>query len=112
MERTMISDAKGSTVDPRLRVLFLVGAAVGIFVLPRLWMAATAAALLAVAWLAVGLPPRRLVRQVYKLIPFGLFIVGSYALTREDPAIDRWVAFHGLKINVGGAAIGLLMITR
>jgi len=26
-----------SSVDPRLRVLFLIAAAVGIFVLPRIW---------------------------------------------------------------------------
>src|SRR5207245_966119 len=95
-----------------LRVLFLVGAAVGIFMLPRVWMAAMAAAVLAVLWIAVGLPPRRLARQVYKLIPFTLFILGSYALTKEDAAIDRWIEFHGIKLNMGGAAIGLLMVLR
>ena len=63
-----------SAIDPRLRVLFLVAAAVGIFLLPRIWMAATAAGVLSLAWLLVGLPPKRLVRQFYKLMPFGLFI--------------------------------------
>jgi hypothetical protein len=75
-------------------------------------MAATAAATLAVLWLVVGLPARKLVRQIYKLLPFGLFIVGSYALTKEDPSIDRWVQLWRIKINLGGAAIGLLMIAR
>ena len=101
-----------SNVDPRLRVLFLIAAAVGIFLLPRLWMAATAAGVLSAAWLAVGLPPKRLLRQYYKLVPFGLFIVGSYALTKEDAAVDRWVHWHGIAVNLGGAAIGVLMIVR
>src|SRR5437868_14298786 len=101
-----------TSIDPRLRVLFLIAAAVGIFVLPRIWMAAAAAGLLSVAWLAVGLPPKRLVRQYYKLIPFGLFIVGSYALTKEDAGVDRWIHWHGVAVNLGGAAIGLLMIVR
>src|SRR5437667_442429 len=60
MERAMKS---ASSIDPRLRVLFLVGAAVGIFMLPRVWMAAMAAAVLAVLWIAVGLPPARLLRR-------------------------------------------------
>ena len=72
-----------SAIDPRLRVLFLVAAAVGIFLLPRVWMAATAAGVLAVAWLVVGLPPKRLLRQIYKLVPFTVFIVASYTLTKE-----------------------------
>ncbi|MGZ3438530.1 MAG: CbiQ family ECF transporter T component, partial [Polyangia bacterium] len=100
------------SIDPRVRVLFLIASAIGIFVLPRVWMAATAAGVLSIAWLAVGLPPRRLVRQYYKLIPFGLFIVGSYALTRESETVDRWVHWHGIGVNLGGAAIGLLMILR
>ncbi len=101
-----------SAIDPRLRVLFLVGAAIGIFFMPRIWMVATAAGVLAVVWLAVGLPPRRLLRQVYKLVPFALFIVASYALTRQDATVDRWIHFHGVKINVGGATVGLLMVVR
>src|SRR5213595_3542455 len=109
MERTMKS---ASSIDPRLRVLFLVGTAVAIFMLPRVWMAATAAGVLAALWLLVGLPPARLGRQLYKLIPFGVFIVASYALTKEDASVDRWIEFHGLKLNLGGAAIGVLMILR
>src|SRR5438132_10082926 len=109
MERAMKS---ASSIDPRLRVLFLVGTAVGIFLLPRVWMAATAAGILAVLWIACGLPPKRLARQVYKLIPFTLFILGSYALTKEDAGIDRWIELHGIKLNLGGAAIGLLMVLR
>ncbi len=104
------------TIDPRLRVLFLVGAAVAIFLLPRVWMAGAAAGALAAAWLAVGLPPRRLARQVYKLVPFALFIVASYALTKEDAAVDRWARvalgpWH-VPINLGGAAVGALMVLR
>ena len=77
-------------------MLFLIAAAVGIFLIPRVWMAGVAAGVLAIAWLLVGLPPKRLVRQIYKLIPFTIFIVGSYALTKEDGAVDRWVHWHGL----------------
>lgn len=104
------------TIDPRLRVLFLVSAAVGIFLLPRVWMAATAATLLALLWVLVGLPPSRLWRQIYKLLPFSLLIVGSYALTRSDPLLDRWIRLPlgpwELPVNAGGAALGLLMVLR
>src|SRR6185369_10321149 len=54
----------------------------------------------------------RLLRQYYKLIPFALFIVGSYALTKESAEVDRWVHWHGIAVNLGGAAIGVLMIVR
>src|ERR1700745_3172628 len=105
-----------SSIDPRLRVAFLIASAVGIFLLPRIWVAAAAAGALSIAWLVVGLPPRRLVRQYYKLIPFTVFIVGSYAFTREDAAGDRWgewrILGHALPVSLGGAAVGALMIVR
>ena len=74
-----------SAIDPRLRVLFLIASAVGIFLMPRLWMAATAAAVLAVAWL-VGRAAAEAARCGSSTSSFRstLFIVGSYALTRED----------------------------
>ena len=45
-------------------------------------------------------------------MPFALFIVASYALTRQDATVDRWIHFHGVKINLGGATVGLLMVVR
>src|SRR3954451_1181448 len=107
----MTSESSPS-IDPRLRVLFLVASAVGIFLLPRIWMAATAAGVLSIAWLLVGLPPKRLLRQYYKLIPFAVFIIGSSALTKESAEVDRWIRWHGVGVNLGGAAIGVLMIVR
>ncbi|MCC6558105.1 MAG: hypothetical protein IT372_34590 [Polyangiaceae bacterium] len=77
------------SVDPRLRVLYLVAIAIGVFFLRELWQIGALLALQAALWLTVGLPPRRLPRQVLKLWGFALFILASYAFTAEDPALDR-----------------------
>ena len=78
-------------VDPRLRVVYLVLVAVGVFLLRR-WE--TVGALLAaqiVLWLGLSLGVRRLVRQVTKLWGFALFVLVSYALTADAPEVDRWI---------------------
>src|SRR5690242_5388734 len=71
-------------------------------------------ALQAMLWLAVGLPPRRLLRAVGKLWGFALFVLISYALTRESPEIDRWIAIGSWHqaINVGALPIAALMLMR
>lgn len=100
-------------IDPRLRVLYLVAVAVGVFFLkdPRLACGLLAAHV--VAWLALGLGVRLLLRAAWKLWGFVAFVSISYALTAEDPAIDRWLTLHGhLRINLGGLAVGALMIVR
>src|SRR4051812_31501655 len=103
-------------IDPRLRVLYLVGVAVGVFFIKPLWGVAIAAVAQAVMWLAVGLPPRRLARNIFKIWPFAAFIIASYALTAEDASVDRWthVALFGLSIpiNSGGALLGARMVVR
>ena len=105
-----------SDVDPRLRVLFLVGTAVGIFFLPRLWMVGAALGAMIVLALAVGIPPKRVLRQIWKLWGLTAFLVASYALTRESPEVDRWVhvpiGSWTLALNTGGALVGLLMVLR
>ena len=62
-------------MDPRLRVLYLVGVAIGVFFLRQPWQLGALAASQAILWLILGLPPRRLVRQVTKLWGFAAFIV-------------------------------------
>ena len=69
-----------------------------------------------VLWFVVGYAPSRLARQVGKLWGFALFVLASYALTSEADDVDRWVhvrvATMDLKLNVGGALQGALMIGR
>ena len=104
------------SLDPRLRVLYLAAIAVGIFFLRGLVPITIVLAAQAGLWFVVGLPPRRLLRQVMKLWGFAAFIIASYALTREDPLVDRWVHFEvwktSLAINAGGALVGLAMVLR
>jgi hypothetical protein len=105
-----------SRIDPRLRVLYLLSVASGVFVFHRLWVIGAIAGAQCVLWLAVGLPPRRLLRQITKLWFFTLFIVASYALTSEDPATDQWVKVHVLSwavpLNAAGALAGVAMVLR
>ena len=103
-------------VDPRARVVYLVAIAIGVFLVRAPLLVAALAASQALAWLAVGLGWRRLARQFKKLLGFALFIVGSYALTAEDPATDRWVRVHlhwfDVPINTTGAILGVAMVLR
>jgi hypothetical protein len=106
------------SIDPRLRVVYLAAVAVGVFFLKRPWQSELLVAVQALLWLAVGLGPRRLLRQVIKLWGFALFISVSFALTSEDPETDRWVAVQllgwqlPLKLNATGAVLGALMVLR
>lgn len=103
-------------MDPRLRVVYLIAVAVGVFFLRAPWQLGALAASQAVLWLVLKLGVRRLVRQVTKLWGFAAFIVASYALTADDPATDRWVPVHlgGFTVNLNavGAITGGLMILR
>jgi hypothetical protein len=104
------------TLDPRLRVLYLAAVAVGV-VLVRAPIAVAAVVIVQLGlWLAVGLPARRLARQLGKLLGFAAFLIGSYALTADTPATDRWIELHlagvGLQVNVGGAITGGLLVLR
>jgi energy-coupling factor transporter transmembrane protein EcfT len=109
---------KPRTLDPRLRVLYLVAAAVGVFFLHRLWEVAALVVVQGALWLGVGLGAKRLVRQVSKLWGFALFILVSFALTSEDPTIDRWIPIHvfgyqlPLKLNIAGMLVGVVMVLR
>src|SRR5256885_11314306 len=98
------------TLDPRVRVLYLAAIAIGIFFLRELWQVGAVLALQCALWLIVKLPPRLLLRKIGKLWGFAAFIIASYALTREDPSIDRWghidVWKTSLAINLSGAIIG------
>jgi hypothetical protein len=115
-ERPLLPFEAMKPVDARLRVLYLIGVAVGIFFLRPLWQVAIVLGVQCVLWFVVGLPARGLLRQIVKLWGFALFLLASYALTSEDPAIDRWVHVDmwrtSLAINVGGALVGLAMIVR
>ena len=103
-------------IDPRLRVLYLASVALGVFLFKSIVAIAILVAAQAALWLIVGIGARRLGRQVFKLWGFAAFVVASYALTAEDPAIDRWTALDvwkiHLPINVGGALLGVVMVLR
>ena len=99
-------------VDPRLRVLYLAAVAVGVFFVKDARIACAIAAAHVVAWMFLGLGARTLARQLVKLWGFTAFICVSYALTAEDPAIDRWVHLWKIPVNLGGLAVGGLMIVR
>jgi hypothetical protein len=106
----------GSRVDPRVRVLYLLSVAVGLFAFHRLDVVASVAAAQAALWLIVGLGARRLARQITKLWFFTLFIVVSYALTSEEASTDRWVSVRllsfAVSLNLAGALAGLTMVVR
>jgi hypothetical protein len=99
-------------VDPRLRVLYLAAVAIGVFFVKDARIAAGIGAAHALAWLALGLGARALARQILKLWGFTAFICISYAITTEDPDVDRWIHVWKVPINLGGLAIGGLMIVR
>ncbi len=105
-----------SRVDPRLRVLYLLSVALGLFAFHRLDVVAAVVALQVALWLVVGLGAGRLARQIRKLWFFTLFIVVSYALTSEDPTTDSWRSLHLLswtiRVNLAGALAGLTMVLR
>jgi energy-coupling factor transporter transmembrane protein EcfT len=106
----------GMRIDPRLRVLYLIAVGLGVFFLRKPWEVSALLAAHVVLWLVVGLPVSSLLRRVMKLWGFALFIVGSYALVAEDPSVDHWtsVPIFGLelRLNVGGAALGVVMVLR
>ena len=108
--------AAESRIDPRVRVLYLLSVAGGVFAFHRLDVIGALVVLQAILWLVVGLRARRLVRQITKLWFFTLFIVVSYSLTSEDPATDHWVSVHVLSravsFNTSGALAGLVMVLR
>src|SRR5690606_28491659 len=118
-EREALGTLEGYTdarMDPRLRVLYLAAVAVGAFVIRDARIAAGLAAAHAIAWLALGLGARKLARQLAKLAAFAGFIIVSYALTSEDETVDRWIDVSvgqaTVALNVGGAAMGGLMVLR
>ncbi len=103
-------------VDPRLRVLYLAAIAIGAFFVRDARVLGALFAAHVGMWLVLRLGARPLARQVSKLWGFAAFVTASYALTAEDPAVDRWVhldvGFARIPINVGGAAVGGMMVLR
>jgi hypothetical protein len=85
------------TIDPRLRVLFVLGVAAGVFFLREPWQAGAACALLAITWLIVKLPPKRLARQILKLWGFALFILASYAFFNDEGGFSTTPNLDGLR---------------
>jgi hypothetical protein len=104
------------SIGPRLRVLYLAVVAVGVVLLHEPIAIAAVVAGQLVLWPVVGLPGRRLGRQLRKLAGFAAFLVGSYALTADDLATDRWVHVDLgpllVPLNLSGAATGALLVLR
>jgi hypothetical protein len=113
------SSAKPSS-DARLRALYLLALAVGVFLMPAWWMVAIAAGAQVLLWLGLGIGVRKLLRQVRKLFLFLAVIQIAYALVTNDPATDRWQTYvltlFGLgweiDVNLSGAMVGLTMVLR
>jgi len=99
-------------IDPRLRVLYLGLVAVGALVVKDVRILVGLALAHAIAWLLLREGARALARQLFKLSAFAGFIVLSYALTKDDPATDRWTTIAGIRVNAGGAIVGARMVLR
>lgn len=110
------ASSRAWTVDPRLRVLFLVIVAVGLFFLGTPLAVGIACGALAVMWLAVKLPPRRLVRQVVRLWAFALLVLVAYSLFSSPTGVDRWVDVsilgRSIRVNTSGLEVGALLLLR
>jgi hypothetical protein len=104
------------SIDPRLRVLYLLGIAVGVFFVHDFWQLGAVLAVQVALWFVVRLPAGRLLRQIVKLWAFGLFVVATYAVFEQDPETDRWVRYMvlGLEIpiNMSGIVEGAAMLLR
>ena len=106
-------------MDARLRVLYLLAVAVGVFFLKTPLLVGGVLAVHIGLWFAVGLPAWRLLRQCVKLWVFALLIVVSYAFTGQDPVTDHWVTldlfgwqFTGVPLYLalfGAALFGLII---
>src|SRR5205823_10389745 len=85
------------------RVLFLVASAIGIFCMRELWMVASAAGVLAVLWIIVGLGLRRLFRQVVKLWGFALLLaISCLVVVDESARLGFTIGFDAASIEEGG----------
>jgi len=99
-------------IDPRLRVLYLFGLAIALFLVkaPSV-VAAVVAAQVALA-LGAGIPLERVVRNARKLVPFGLALALTFAFFPEE-GNPRWVTIPpGLTVSFGGLALAALMLAR
>jgi hypothetical protein len=103
-------------VDPRLRVLFLVVISVGVFFLPTATMVGIACVALAITWFVVGLPARRLARQISKLGFFVAFMLFAYSFFPSAAGESRWTerSLFGftVRVNDAGFWLGVLMLLR
>ncbi len=99
-------------IDPRLRVFYLFGLAIALFLVHApLVVVAVVAAQVALA-LAAGIPRERVVRNARKLLPFGLALALTFAFFPEE-GNPRWVTIPpGLSLSLGGLALAGLMLAR
>ncbi|MGH7661289.1 MAG: hypothetical protein ACRENA_10305 [Vulcanimicrobiaceae bacterium] len=85
-------------LDPRLRILYLLAVAVGVFFV-HAPTAIVAVLLVQVAlWFAVGLTPRAFLRQLVKFASFAGFLIVTYAITGWSVASAIDGAFMTLRI--------------
>ncbi|MGQ0504840.1 MAG: hypothetical protein ACT4TC_05930 [Myxococcaceae bacterium] len=103
-------------MPPFARVLYLLATAVGVFFLKDPWHVGALFVLQLALWPIVRLPLRKLARHLTKLAGIATFIVVSYAIVSEDPALDQWlhvpILSWTLALNVYGVRLGALMILR
>ncbi len=102
--------------DPRVRALYLIVLAIGVFFLPEWWMVGIACVVQVVLWFVVGESFGAMMRQLKKLTLFLGVILIAYSLVAQDPSTDEWHAYSvfgwTIEVNATGALFGLTMVLR
>ena len=110
------SSLSAPNVDARLRVLYVLVVAVGVFFIPTPLAVSVALVAHLGLWFLVGFDTKRLARQFRKLWIFSAVILLSYAFTSLDPARDEWKTLNLFgwhpELNVTGLWDGLAMVFR
>ena len=91
-------------IDPRLRVLYLAGVAIGAFALRDLRLLGTLVGVHIAGWIVLRQPMRLLARRLLKLSGFAAFILLSYALVSEDHVARD--------LRIGAGAVGRERLAR
>ena len=101
-----------AALDARLKVLYLLGVAVALFVVRDARVAVGLAALQVVLALAAGVAPRRVARSGRRLVGYGIALAVTFAFF-PDEGDPRWVRIPpGLSLSLAGLELAGLMMLR
>ncbi|MEW6775181.1 MAG: energy-coupling factor transporter transmembrane component T [Bdellovibrionota bacterium] len=100
----------------RLRVLYLIAIAVGVFFVPSIRGVAGILAFQLVLWAVLRYPAGQVIRLATKLFWFFFFVLLSFAFFPEEGAEPRWhevtLAAWSFRISLEGISEGVLMCVR